>query len=475
MRKYTSLLVLVLLVPVCLQAQLNFVYPVGTAKGGAITSLASDWESIGISPSNLAWSNDHTISATILNFGVSAQSDGLTIPNINNIINNHDTALLEKITASHGGLNIYANLIWAAFSIKIPKIGGFAVSISDRAYSNITMSPNVSSKQDYLTAYAAIASTAYSSQNAQKPNSNVNINTPDSIAYLVNTLNKFSGSKVSAYEYREINLAYGRELFKIGGDKSAVESYSVRSNDKEGKGDADSNADFNAFKFYGGVGLKYLIGMADLSGQFLDGTVTADYAIANKIAFSPIPSGPPGQGYAIDLGLSMAYRKWKFAVAATDFGSIKWTGTHSTLNDTTVVKRIIQDRGDSSSSNVSNYIQSNGETFTTILPAKFRFGASYELNKLLTVATDIILPLNNSVGNLQGTYYSIAAHLTILKIATFDAGFASAQYYGVVMPVGIAFGHKVQIYFGVNDILTYFGKEKNTDVSAAFGLIRVNL
>jgi len=233
--------------------------------------------------------------------------------------------------------------------------------------------------------------------------------------------------------------------------------------------------DSTAFKFYGGVGVKYLIGLADLHGQFVNGTVTADYAIENNPILSPISSAPPGQGYGIDLGASMVYKKWKFAVAATDLGSINWTGTHATLNDTAVAERIINDRGDSNSSNIKNYIQSSGEKFTTVLPSKFRIGGSYMVNNMLTVASDIIMPLNNATGNLVGTYYSIAGHLTLFKALTVDAGFATAKDYGVVVPMGISFGHKVQIYFGVNDILTYLGKTTNTDISAAVGLIRINL
>jgi len=451
MRKIAVLLISVILFPLYLQAQLNFVYPVGTAKGGAITALASDWESIGISPSNLGWAGSNRISFTVLNIGISAQADQLTIPNLEKITGGKDTTMLEKIASSHNGLNIYGNFIWAAFSIKLPKIGGLALSISDRAFGNITMSPSISSNSQYQTAFAAIASTAFSSQNAQKFNSNVNINTADSLQMLINTLNSFSGSYVSMYEFREINLAYGRSLFKIGSDDST------------------------AIKFYGGVGIKYLIGLADLHGQFVNGTVTADYAIENGPIYSPIPSGAPGHGFGVDIGASMAYKKWKFAVAATDIGSINWTGTHATLNDTAVAERIINDRGDSNSSNIKNYIQSNGEKFTTVLPSKFRLGASYELNKLLTIASDVILPMNNVVGNLIGTYYSVAGHLTPFKAITFDAGIATAKNYGTVVPVGVAFGHKVQVYFGVNDILTYLGKTKNTDLSAAFGLIRVNL
>jgi len=452
MKKITFLSVTTLLISFCLNAQLNFVYPVGTAKGGALTAQATDWEAIGVSPSNLGWESNDRISATLLNIGISAQADLLTLPNVENMINNKDTTILEKIASSHSGLNIYGNFIWAAFSIKIPKIGGLAISISDRAFGNITMSPAITSNSQYQTAFAAIASTAFTPQNAQKFNNNVNVNTADSLQMLVNTLNSFSGSYVSMYEFREINVAYGTRILKIGADDST------------------------AIKIYGGFGFKYLIGLADLHGQFVNGTVTADYAIENSPSFSPIPSGPPGSGYGIDLGASMVYKRWKFAVAATDLGSINWSGTHATLNDTTVAERIITDRSDSSnSSNIKNYIQTNGEKFTTILPAKFRMGASYKVNKMVTVASDVILPLNNAVGNLVGTYYSISCHLSLFKALVFDAGFATAKNYGVVMPMGIAFGHKVQIYFGVNDILTYLGKTTNTDLSAAVGLIRVNL
>ncbi|HTB08149.1 MAG TPA: DUF5723 family protein [Bacteroidia bacterium] len=451
MRKITFILLVILALPLYMEAQLNFVFPVGTARGGAMTALSSDWESIAVSPSNLGWDENHKISFTLVNFGISAQADQLTIPNIKKIVNNNDTALLEQILSSHGGLNLYANMIWAAFSVKIPKIGGFAFSVSDRAYGNIFISPNVTSTQDFDAAFAAVASTAFTPQNAQKFNSNVNVNGADSLMKLINLLNSFNTTHVSLYEYREINLDYGRHLFTIGDDSSG-------------------------FRFYGGVGLKYLIGLADIHGEFDNYKVAADYAVDNSGNFSPFGSGAPGHGVGMDIGASMAYKKWKFAVSATDIGSINWTGTHSTLSDSTVAQRIIQNRKDSNNSNnIGSYIQSNSETFETILPAKLRFGAAYKVNKYLTLASDIIMPLNNEVGNLEGTYYSIAGHLRIGKLLTLDAGLASARYYGVVLPAGIAFGNRIQIYFGVNDVLTFLGKTENTDVSAAFGLIRVNL
>jgi len=462
MKKNILLYVAVLLFPLGMQAQINFVSSPVTARGGANNALATNWEAIGVNPSNLGWSSNNDFTASLLNVGFSAQADQLTIPNIGKMTSG-DTNLLKQVAASPGGVNIYASIIWAAFSFKVPVVGTFALSLDDKAYGNISPSPGFLNVSDFQTAYAGIASTVLTPQTAQAASKNVSVTKgADSALDLNNLFSSYNGSKVSFYEYRELSLSYGREMFKLG---------------KGGDPD-DSVNNYNAFKFYGGVGIKYIMGIANLIGEFNNGTITADYAaVPSNQEFSLFPSGAPGQGYSVDLGVSMAYQNWKFALSVTDLGSISWKGTHATLSDTAVVNRILRDKLDSNSSNtnISSAIQTSSESYTTQLPSKLRLGASYMLNIYFTFASDIIVPLNDAPGNLTDPYYSIATRITPVKMLTFDLGLATCKGYGLAIPFGFTVGHRVQFYLGINDVLSLAGKTKQDDLSAAVGLLRINL
>ncbi len=473
MRKIIGFLTLIS--PLFLQGQINFAYPVGTARGGAITATANDWEVIGINPSNLGWGSNDFISGTIGNLGLSVQSEGLTFANLKDLakMNPTDTNDLANALGAPNGTNVFGDFTWAAFSIHVPKIGGFAIDLRDRIIGNIYLNPAALNKQGANLMLASISNLTFTGSAAQSFNNNVNLSTIDTLNQLVNEISTLVGSKVSYYQYRELNIDYGTKLFQIGGGGS--ESYSFRSMDKVGK--ADTN-DFSALKVYGGVGVKYLWGIADLTGTIIPGGVKATYAVesANEYASgSPIPDGAPGSGVAFDIGGSAQYRHWNFSVAATDLGSITWHGTAATVTDTNVARVIINNRNNGNQQvTINDFVQSSSQTFTTQLPSKLRFGANYQVTKRVGISSDVILPLNNVVGNLVGPYMAVATHITIVKSLAIDGGFATAQQYGFAMPFGLTVGHKFQFYIATNDILTYLGKETKPDISAAFALIRVN-
>jgi hypothetical protein len=447
MKKLLVAIALLGLYPFGVKAQLNLAFPPSNMRGGAMNALATDWQTIGINPANLGWDTTKLFAMSLVNLGISAQADHLNIAGIQQIAGG-DTNMLKELISSHGGPVLNANLTLAAFSFKVPIVGNFAISLTDRAYANFDIT-NLLTPSDFPTIAAAIAATALSYEEAHGFTKNVDISGVDSATRLDNLLSSFDGSHIVAYEYRELYFAYGRQFLKIPlGD---------------------------TLKFYGGFDIGYIMGLANVYGGFNNGALTAEYAVGSSQQLTSLfPSGP-GKGYSLDLGLSATYKKWAFGVSVTNIGSINWTGTKATLNDTSIVRKIIESQIDSNSNSLNNLFETSSTTFTTVLPSQTRLGASYALNKFFTFASDIVIPLNNAPGNINTPYFSAATCIHPCKILYFDAGFSTAKGYGVAMPLGIGFGHRVQTYLGVNDLFSYLGKSKNSDLSFVLGLIRINI
>src|SRR6185312_1201351 len=138
-----------------------------------------------------------------------------------------------------------------------------------------------------------------------------------------------------------------------------------------------------------------------------------------------------GTGYAFDIGISAAYKKWKFAVAVTDFGSIFWKNNLLTAVDTNMPKLAVTNTGISSwsgsgldfvfaNSNFMNYRP--GPDYTVALPAKLRNGISYVLSKRVTLSADVVLPVNTVTGNLEAPYYAAAGQVNIYKTLYVSTG-----------------------------------------------------
>ncbi len=464
------------------KAQIDLCLPVATAKGAAVTAVVSDWECIGINPSNLGWADNHHFSFTILNVGLSVQSSALSYSTLRNLLlhpgDTFSTAQKHQfadVLSNPNGLNMYADVNWAAFSFKIPKIGGFAINLRDRVIAHVTLSPTAA---DIL--FNGLNSSAYQ----------------DSTKTLATKIsNELAGTNFSLYQYRELNLDYGREIFRIGGGGGSVSSFDVATNQKTGTEAETQDADFNAFKIYAGGGLKYLWGLANVYGDITPGGLEARSSVTNSygINYGNIPGftstnvgnlfNNVGTGVAGDLGLSAVYKNWRFGVAATDIGGIYWKHNTLTAIDTNMPRLAANNYG------ITSLIGGNfgiadgtflnfapGPDYWLALPSKLRTGMSYIASKIVTLSADVDFPLNNVIGNIQYPFYAAGAQFNICKSISVSAGLCGNQTYGINMPLGICLGigDKVQFYLSTSDVLTYIGKQNNPNISAAFGLLRIN-
>ncbi len=484
MKKIILFFIVTLVYPVYSFAQIDLSLPVATARGGAVTAVVTDWEAIGINPSNLGWKSNHKFSVSILNVGLSIQSSALDFQTIKNAFTHpNDTfSMVQKqhfaqVLSNPNGLNMYGDVNWLAFSFQVPKVGGFAVNLRDRVTAHLTLSPTASA-----ILFEGLQSAAYQDTNI----------TSQKISHVLD------GSNFSYYQYRELNLDWGRKLFQIGGGGGGgqVSAFDTRSSGAIGSSATDTD-DFNAFKVYGGIGLKYLWGLANVYANIENATLVGHSSITSSygINYGDIPNFNPssvgnlfnntGHGYAMDLGLSAVYKKWKFGVSATDLGSILWQHNTLVAVDTTMPHLAPGNNGINSWSQIGNFALADnsilsfkpGPDYNLALPAMLRTGASYAIVKRITLSADAVFPLNNVLGNIETPFFALAGQFDLCKGISVCTGFAGSQVYGFEMPLGITLGLKnyIQFYLATSDILTYLIQTKNPNISIAFGLLRFNL
>ncbi|HTB07564.1 MAG TPA: DUF5723 family protein [Bacteroidia bacterium] len=485
MRKLTTLVALTLFFPLYSFSQIDLCLPVATARGGAVTAVASDWEAIGINPANLGWKSNHKFSITILNVGLSVQSHALDFPTLKNAILNptapftpEEKVSYARVFSTEDGLNLNADVNWVAFSFNIPKIGGIAINVRDRIIGHVTLSQTAA---DIM--FNGVNSAAYKDSDV----------TSKKISH------ELAGTSVGYYHYRELNIDYGHKLFEIGGGMNAshasFEGYSFRSLGPEGNVDT---SDYTALKVYGGVGFKYLWGLGNLVANITDGGLDAHSSFSTDygINYGSIQNFSPsnvnnlfnntGGGYALDFGLSAAYKSWKFGVSATDLGSILWKHNQLTAVDTNMPKLGASNNGINSwGGSGLDFVFANdnpinfkpGPDYTVVLPAMLRSGVSYQISKVVLLSADAVFPLNNVPGNLESPYYAVAGQITAYKSLIVYTGFAGNTTFGFNMPLGISFGFRnvLMVYIATNDILTYLVKTNNPVISFAFGMLRFNI
>src|SRR5574340_393802 len=69
-------------------AQVDLGLPSTTGKGGTATAMVTNFEAIGINPSNLGWSDNYRFSLTVANVGLNAQSKAIDFMTLKNAMLN---------------------------------------------------------------------------------------------------------------------------------------------------------------------------------------------------------------------------------------------------------------------------------------------------------------------------------------------------------------------------------------------------
>jgi hypothetical protein len=448
-----------------INAQIDMGVPSAAGKGGVSTATVKNWEAIGINPSNLGWSDNYKFSISILSFGMSAQSKAIDFKTLKHaMLNPSDTfTTAEKqnyadLFTNPDGFNMAANVNWLATSIYFPKLGGLAFNVRDRAFAHVGLNDNA-------------ADILFNGQNS-------NIYQNPSV-YAQNISHVFDGCNMTYMHYREANLDYGRRLAGFG-DK-----------------DADGNP---AVQIFGGLGVKFIWGMANMNAKIENGTIlgqssfSTNYSInyGNIQNFEPEKVGgifnAVGTGVGFDLGASLILKdKIRFAVSATDFGSITWTNNVLIANDTTMPHL------DSTNYGLQNWqlgnqagflFSDNGfmnysaaKDYKSNLPTRLRFGYGMKIGKRLDIGADIVIPMNKTLYNLSQPYFAVGADIKIFEVLKLNVGIAGSGPLGFNVPLGITLGPLGPLEFGLatGDVLTFVDKSKNPNLSFCLGFLRLNI
>ena len=431
-----------------------------TGRGGA-TSYVTDYQAVGINPANLGWSGKYEgkrMTMGLSEFSYSLHSQVLSKQELRDAFSStikRDTSnnftYNQKIQAAqefaNTGMAVDLDFGTFGFAYNNDKFGGIAFRINDQInwYSKFNQTTSeilfLGKLAPYFDSLIYVDPTTLDTSQIQ----NYEGMSEDSIQHVVsgfsNSQNPISelinGTHVSFSWLREYNLSYGRQILEIE-DKLNV---------------------------YAGIGFKYMQGFGYIDIKSENNVLSAfsslspifpvDYGIADTLNPSAViqPEGsflpkPVGSGFGVDLGLSfLIVDKIKIGLALTNLGSMKWTGNVFTINDTTIYDtesaglqnyNIFQQIGDVVGEQGLFELQSLQEK-TVKLPTTLRVVASFKIKEFAELGVDIIVPMNEGVGNVNKAIIGLGGDIYPLPWLRLSAGFLTGGNYDFQIPVGLTF------------------------------------
>lgn len=435
--------------------------------GGYSVTRLTDYQCLGVNPANLGWTwNENAYNLGLMETGLSIHTEALSRKQVMNDLFDESIHLTMKereeaasdftdaIFWAQGGIT------WLGFSFQDDKIGGFAFSVRDRGLWNTKLN-----KEAARFLFLGYHDPYFDSLAVQFV---------DTTGYAKNPLpaaQVYSGTSLQFIWYREFNVGYGRKFI-----------------------------DTKDLKFYGGAGLKYLIGYG--SFHYLQGESGLNAYSALSPLFEvdygePTPSQVDGKGMkkvgsgiGIDLGATLVLKeKLTVSLSLNDIGSINWDGNVYEGQNVKVWK--IETPG------VDNYnIFSQGELIVTDdapdepglwkglenkqvgLPMHLRLGGSYKIIPSVEVGADLYMPMTKDVpGAYDGPVMGLGTYYEPARWVQLSLGFVSGKDLGTNIPFGVSFfpardeDTSWQVGFAVRDVSSLL-KQDNPMVSAAFGFLR---
>ncbi|MFH1320681.1 MAG: DUF5723 family protein [Bacteroidota bacterium] len=465
-----------------------------TGRGGAATTFVTDYQSLGINPSNLGWKspfNDHIVSIGLIEGAYSVYSEALAKPDLKESITNFESEKFtyqEKVDAAQAfteaGFAINVDLSLFAIAVQPnEKVGGFAFGIRERIQWYSIFNKTISDilfmgyNADYFTSLLLddgniIPKTDSVQQLIESGDTSLINNVAEGLidpiqAKLFSVLLK--GSRISLSWYREYNFSYGRKIV---------------SNDN--------------FSLFGGIGLKYLTGMAILDVRAENSELEAfsaitpildinygDSAIAQTSPVEQTGNLPKsvGAGYGFDIGFSAIIKeKLKIGFAVNDIGSITWDGNVFVANDNFLMDmssagfgsyNLFQEAEDIVGEN--GVIKWDGITEKkTNLPTNIRAGASFQPSDKFEAGIDLIIPANDVAGNYKKMLFAFGLDVKPIPWLRLSTGITTGGNYGFNLPAGIAIilGEGTwEAGVASRDAITFFTENRPT-LSLSAGFLR---
>ena len=459
-------------VSIGLQAQHEMSAFTSTGRAGVSTTLATDYQALGINPANLGMINkneDALKKSPVVAFGLgeialSVHSDALSKQNLaknlfsfNALQGGDSLTAAEKLQAAqdfaNSGIDLRADVLALGLAITPSRaVGGFGLAVRDRFSSSFQFN-------------GGAADILFNGYKAAYFDSLVVIN-GDSTGFSTKPVvlsELFADSRFSLNWYREVHLAYGRVL-----------------------------VDQEAFKVYVGAGAKYLMGLGymdvDVRNGFnafsaLGSAFNVDYG--NNPTPSSVTGGLVGTGFGVDLGVTMSFlegEKLKIGASITDIGSMTWNGNVYSAKDT--ILQGMSSEGVNSYNLVdelqsfsadTNFIKWSGEQkVKTALPTLLRIGGSFRIAAPLEVGLDLVMPFNESVANFEQALFAFGVDVRPLPWLRLSSGLSTGAQYDLSIPFGIYFSAPGQIYeMGIasRDAVTFF-TQNTPNLSLALGFLR---
>ncbi len=470
-----------------------------TGRGGVATTFASDYEAIGLNPANLGMAPKYegkNVSLGLTEFGASVYSEALAKPDLRGMLfgfadgTSSDFTPEEKAQAAAefvaSPLAMNVDVLTVGFSVYGEKFGGIGFTVKDRIswYSEFNQNFSEMLFQGYNASYFDRYELVDGSNIPVDSLAALNIPPEDIVRGYVDSLqgsllsDVLDGTRMTMNWYKEYNLTYAR-------------GFEINEN----------------LTLYGGIGLKYLQGVASLDINAQNGEFVESYAATspflpinygglstNNVAnidtindglFGVLPEAI-GTGIGADLGFNILLGEWDIGFAVTDIGSINYTRNVYSVNDVQLV--------DLSSPGLDNYNLFEGaSTFTADngivdwtplqskkvqLPTVGRAGISYTHkigeDRKVEFGADVILPLNGVAGNYQNAMVGVGGDISILKWLNVSTGMVLGGNYGFNIPAGVTIDIGNGTYeMGVasRDVYTWFGNDGPT-LSLSTGFLR---
>lgn len=451
---------------------------------GASTAFATDYQALGINPANLGFGNEYNKKYTfsLFQFSFSNYAEGFTKENLSNAFKGVDNKLTPKdqLEASKAFTNTDLSLDFTTtlfgFAVNTENAGNFAFAINLKAshFSNMNDQASAHLWRGFVDPYFdqwvvrdefgqldTIANEGPSSSRIDEVE--LGFSTDPRLAS-----DLYNGTVVKDMSYMEYSVGYGRNVYE--------------------------NDDMS---LYAGVGVKYLEGLYVLNLTIDDNQVKEAYTASSPSlgidygsAAETNPSrvagsgySPVGQGFGFDFGLALELNdQFRVSAAITDIGSITFDGNVYSSKDTLI--------HDISTSGIESYnvftefdafagkdgvFEWTGEKEKKVkLPTQFRLGLAYFLNEKFRLGLDMVAPMNEEPGNLDGFVFAMGGEYIASKSIRLSTGFSAGGNYAFRVPFGINFVISEGTWeFGVatRDIL-YFFKDDKPNLSLAAGFMR---
>lgn len=429
-----------------------------TGRGGVGTTFSGGYQAIGINPANISRSR-YTLSFSFLEGGFGVSSRAFTkdiIHDFRNTTPNQEVSLANreyyaKAFTSNDVLNIGADLQTFAISVNLPKIGGFAFSNRQRVLGHAGFNKNFSELL-FLGEHAPV----------------VKESDPNEPVYVSEL---FDGTELKASWVNEWNISYGRRLVSLP-----------------------------AFKIFGGVGYRYIQGLALYEFSAKNGEVKA-YSTASPILNvdygqyldDPLFNhneannilSPVGKGHGFDIGLSAEVAKIvKLGVSVADIGAMRWTENLLVGQDKGFLVSDIESNGNYDFENAMDMAEQIIDTamhFTALdelrtdLPTRFRAGVGLKVSNKVELGLDYVKALNNAPGNLTQDFIGLGVDVMPSPFIRLSSGVSTGAGDKVNLPLGIAFVTPVYEFgLSTRDITAPYTKS-NPGASLAFAFMRFKI